>query len=449
MERILVVDDEEKMRHLLSLILREKGRVVDQAGDGLSALEMMKGTLYDMVISDIKMPRMDGVTLLNEIMKMESPCPVVFITAFATIDSAVEAMRNGASDYITKPFEAEKIKLTVERTLKLSRVMVENRSLKQELREMTLPDTIISTSDGMKRLIDMAFRVAQTDSSVLILGESGTGKELLAKYIHVSSSRKKERFVAVNCAAISASLVESELFGFEKGAFTGADKLKKGKFEYASGGTLFLDEIGDLPFDIQAKLLRALQEKKITRVGGNEEIGVDVRIICATNQNLEKAVKEGRFREDLFFRINVFPMETPPLRERRDDVVPIANYFLNTLKKGKECGFSKGAENVLRAYDWPGNVRELSNVVERAVIIASDPIITEESLFFLKSATISPQTGGNETGFKLPAQGIDLKAFELDMAKQALSMASDNQSAAAKLLGLTRAKFRVILKQIK
>lgn len=449
MERILVVDDEEKMRHLLSLILREKGRVVDQAGDGLTALEMVKGASYDMVISDIKMPRMDGVQLLSEIMKMESPCPVVFITAFATIDSAVEAMRNGASDYITKPFEAEKIKLTVERTLKLSRVMLENRSLKQELREMALPDTIVSISEGMKRLIDMAFRVAQTDSSVLILGESGTGKELLAKYIHASSPRKNERFVAVNCAAISASLVESELFGFEKGAFTGADKLKKGKFEFASSGTLFLDEIGDLPFDIQAKLLRALQEKKITRVGGNEEIGVDVRIICATNQNLEKAVKEGRFREDLFFRINVFPMETPPLRDRRDDVVPIANYFLNTLKQGKGYGFSKGAENMLRAYGWPGNVRELSNVVERAVIVSADQIITEEALSFLKSGTKSLPAGASEDGFRLPPQGIDLKAFELDLAKQALGMASDNQSAAAKLLGLTRAKFRVILKQIK
>jgi DNA-binding NtrC family response regulator len=332
MIHILVVDDEERMRHLLSIMLERKGYRVDQAGDGLEAFEMILETAYDMVICDIKMPHLDGIGLLEKLHDHRISCPVIFITAFATVDSAVDAMRRGAVDYITKPFEEERILLTVQRTLNVSRIMAENRELKQELKRAAGPDEIVYVSKAMAEIMDLASKVARSDSVVLISGESGTGKELLARYIHREGKRGEGRFVPVNCAAISPNLVESELFGHEKGAFTGADRKAIGKFEFASGGTLFLDEIGDLPLEAQAKLLRALQEKKIQRVGGNEEISVDARFICATNRRLEELVETEEFRQDLFFRINVFPIHSPPLRERMDDIIPLAEHFLK--KKG-------------------------------------------------------------------------------------------------------------------
>ncbi|MCK4534065.1 MAG: sigma-54-dependent Fis family transcriptional regulator, partial [Syntrophobacterales bacterium] len=302
MVRILVVDDEEKMRHLLSIMLERRGYLVDQAGDGVDALKTLETVHCDMVITDVKMPRMGGEILLKRIMKMDAPCPVVFITAFATVESAVDIMRAGAVDYITKPFEEERILLTVERTLNLSRIMAENRDLKKELQQTAGSEEIVYGSGAMSGVMDLSARVAEGDTAVLITGESGTGKELLAKYIHNASPRRDKRFVPVNCAAISPNLVEAELFGHEKGAFTGAIRRNQGRFEYADGGTLFLDEIGDLSPEAQAKLLRALQEKKIQRVGGNEEIPVDVRVICATNQNLGELASRGNFRQDLYFR---------------------------------------------------------------------------------------------------------------------------------------------------
>jgi DNA-binding NtrC family response regulator len=448
MAHILIVDDEERMRHLLSIILSRRGYHVEQAGDGVEALEMIAAKPFDMIITDIKMPRLDGIGLLKRVMEMEIPAPVVFITAFATVESAVEAMRQGAADYITKPFEEARILLTVERTLGLSRIMAENRNLKREIRKAEGGEDIVFASAKMAAVMELASMVSRTDAAVRISGESGTGKELLARYIHNAGPRGKERFVPLNCAAISPNLVESELFGHEKGSFTGAIQKSLGKFEYANKGTLFLDEIGDLSLEAQARLLRALQEKKIQRVGGNEEIPVNIRFVCATNQNLEAMVKAGKFREDLFFRINVFPIELPPLREREDDVILLAGHFLRRLEGGVEkTQFSGGALRALKAYTWPGNVRELANAVERAMILAQGKgTITSETLSFL--STVRPATVG-PAGFRLPPEGVSLEEMQREMVRQALQTCRDNQMAAARFLGLTRAKFRVLLNQTK
>jgi len=431
------------MRHILSIMLERRGYRVDQAGDGVEALEMVQNTPFDMIIADIKMPRMDGRELLSRIQEMDSPCPVVFITAFATVDSAVESMRAGAADYITKPFEEDRIVLTVERTLNISRVMAENRDLRRELQEAAGDRNIVYVSEKMARVMELAGRVGRSESAVLISGESGTGKELLARYIHHVSPRDKGRFVPVNCAAISPNLIESELFGHEKGAFTGAVRRAAGKFEYASGGTLFLDEIGDLSLEAQAKLLRALQEKRIQRVGGNEEIPVDVRVICATNQDLQQLVKDGAFRKDLFFRINVFPIHPPPLRERREDVIPLAKHFLSKMTGG-QTPLTEGAGRVLCEYAWPGNVRELENVMERAMILAGGDAITAHTLSFLRTELRDDR---GPAPFSIPSEGISLEEMEKELVRQALASAQNNQSAAARLLGLTRAKFRVLLRR--
>ena len=445
MAYILVVDDEEKMQHLLSIMLIRQGYSVDRAGDGAKALEMIKANPYDMVISDIRMPNMDGMELLNAIKELNIPCPVVFITAFATVDSAVDAMRQGVADYITKPFEEERILLTVERTLGISRIIAENIDLKQQLLEVYGGREIVYVSKEMTELMENASRVSKSETAVLITGESGTGKEVVAGFIHHSSPRSKARFVPVNCAAISPNLVESELFGHEKGAFTGADRRTKGKFEYANGGTLFLDEIGDLPLEAQAKLLRALQDKKIQRVGGNQEIPLDVRIICATNQDLNKLVEKGSFRQDLYYRINVFPLEAPSLRNRVDDIVPLAEYFLKQLKGGKAVALTDGAIRTLKEYNWPGNVRELANAMERVMILhPGDGSVTAETLSFLRSMPTATCTNDR---FNLPTEGVSLEALQHDLVNQALELTGNNQTAAAKLLGLTRAKFRVLVKQ--
>jgi len=446
MAHILIVDDEDKIRHLLSMMLERKGHATTEAINGCDAFEKLKSESFDMVFSDIRMPEMDGKALIQQMRKANIYTPVVFITAFATVDSAVDLMRHGAADYITKPFDEDKILMAVQRTLKLSSLIAENQAMKQQLKRADEQHTLVYRSREMKNIVALAQSVAVMDTTVLITGESGTGKELISRYVHTQSQRNGTRFVPVNCAAISANLVESELFGYEKGAFTGAGKIQKGKFEYANQGTLFLDEIGDLPLESQAKILRALQEKKFQRVGGNQEISVDVRVICATNRNLEKMVNAHQFRQDLFFRINVFPIEVPPLRQRRDDIIPLAAHFLKKLGMGQTFELTQGACQRLMAYPWPGNVRELANVMERAIILAQQSgKITPDILSFLQ---VHPSGKNNNTLIKLPPNGIHLQQVQLSLVKQALKTAGNNQTAAAKLLGLSRAKFRVLLKNI-
>lgn len=446
MAHILIVDDEDKIRHLLSMMLERKEHTTEKAANGREAFEKIKEKSFDMVFSDIRMPEVDGKALIQAMRNAAIFTPVVFITAFATVDSAVEMMQQGAADYITKPFDEEKILITVERTLKLASLIAENQAMKQQLKRADEKYSLVYRSAPMKNIVELANSVAVVDTAVLITGESGTGKELIARYIHMQSQRNGMRFVPVNCAAISANLVEAELFGYEKGAFTGAAKVQKGKFEYADQGSLFLDEIGDLPLESQAKILRALQEKKFQRVGGNQEVPVDVRIICATNRNLGDMVSANQFRQDLFFRINVFPIEMPPLRQRKDDIVPLAAHFLKTLGMAENCELTQGACQKLIDHPWPGNVRELANAMERAMILTRQTgKITSNTLSFLEIQ----HTGENNSSLiKLPPNGIELHQVQVSLVKQALKTAGNNQTAAAKLLGLSRAKFRVLLKNI-
>lgn len=447
MASLLIVDDEPKLRHILRIKLEGRGFAVDEAENGRQALEMLENGIYDLVISDIKMPVMDGFELLAAIKEMDYPCPVIFITAFASIDSAVDSLKKGAIDYISKPFDDSDLFPKIEKALGISKIMAENKHLKEELKE-TSDEGMICVSKSMQQVMNLAAMVARKpDTTVLITGESGTGKEVLARYIHNHSPRSKGRFVAVNSAAITDSLVESTLFGHEKGAFTGANRLKQGVFEYAQGGTLFLDEIGDLPIEAQAKLLRALQERVVQRVGGNRDIEVDVRVICATNQDLEKCVEDGSFRSDLFYRINVFPLHIPPLRERLDAVVPLAEHFIRKFAERSVEGplLTQGAKKILASHSWPGNIRELSNTMERAVIIAGEPPVTSEHMAFMKPD--SPM-GSMPVDWQLPPEGIPLEEFEKNIIRQALELTSNNQCAAARLLGLTRSKLRTRVKQL-
>ncbi len=447
MARILIVDDEEKIRHILSIMLKLKGHQTEEAQNGKQAIDILKKEPFDVVITDLRMPGIDGFRLLEHVKGMESPIPVIVITAYATIESAVEAMKKGAVDYITKPFDENQIVLAVEKAIGLSKIIQENIDLKRKLDKLQKGKKMVCVSRAMQNVMDLALKVAaKADTTVLITGESGTGKEVVARFIHDNSPRREGRFVAVNCAAITDTLVESTLFGHEKGAFTGADRSKQGVFEYASGGTLFLDEIGDLPLEAQAKLLRALQEKTIQRVGGNEPIPVDVRVICATNQDLEKLVEAGEFRQDLYFRINVFPIHIPPLKERKEAIIPLAEFFVRKFmdSNSSEQLITEGAKRILKEYSWPGNIRELANTIERASILAGAPPITSEHLSFLYKQNLSPP----KKDFKLPEEGINLEELEKDLIRQALELTGGNQSAAAKLLGLTRSKFRTRLKQL-
>ncbi len=450
MASILIVDDEKKIRHILGIMLTMKGYKVSEAGSGREALELLERHAFDVIISDIRMPEMDGFQLLENIRQMEIPVPVIVITAFGTIESAVKAMQKGAVDYITKPFDEEKIILAIEKAIGVSRILKENTELKKELKRLASKDNIICVSKAMHKVMDMASRVAQKpDTTVLITGESGTGKEIVARFIHEHSPRAKGKFVAVNCAAITDTLVESTLFGHERGAFTGAERSKQGVFEYASGGTLLLDEIGDLPQEAQAKLLRALQEKTIQRVGGNETITIDVRVICATNQNLEKLVEQGGFREDLYYRINVFPIHIPPLRERKEAIIPLAEHFIRQFIDSDHDTdiplLTQGAKKILMGHSWPGNIRQLANTMERAIILAGLPPVTADHLAFLDNAM---QARGESGQLQLDDTGINLEELEKDLIKQALLLTGNNQSAAARLLGLTRSKFRTRVKQL-
>ncbi len=451
MSRILIVDDEEKIRHILQLMLERQGYQTAQAANGEEALQLIKKYNYSLVITDLKMPKMDGMTLLQEIKKIDPDCPVLILTAYGSVETAHKAGLEGALGYITKPFE-EKDTINMVRTyMRVSEAVEENRIYREELAKLYDFSNIIGKSQNMLYTIASAGEVAKSPyTTVFITGESGTGKELLARIIHHNSSRKGKRFIAINCAAIPSTLIESELFGHEKGAFTGADKQKKGKFEVANEGTAFLDEIGDLSLEAQPKVLRFLQEREFERVGGTETIKSDVRVICATNQELEPLVGKGAFRQDLYYRINVFPLQLPPLRERGNDIVYLAEHFVQRfcLAMGKPSPrITDEAQRVFKKYSWPGNVRELENAVERAVILSPDGTITLENLRFLGVAPAG--VAGGDAPYLLPEEGISLEDMEREIVRQSLLKANKNQTAAAKLLGLTRGKFRSLLKQLK
>ncbi|OGU11518.1 MAG: two-component system response regulator [Geobacteraceae bacterium GWC2_58_44] len=405
---ILVADDEESMRWVLSKALRKKGFTVELARDGDEALRLIKENVYDLALLDIKMPGVTGLELLDRIKEERSDLFVVIMTAEASMKNAVEAMKRGAYDYLTKPFDLGVIDAVVEKVSRAREMTSQVSLLKEELKDRyQLEKTIIGNSPAMRDIYKTIGKVAPSDVTVLVQGESGTGKELIARAIHYNSKRLGKPFIPLNCAAIPKELLESELFGFEKGAFTGASERKLGKFEQANGGTIFLDEIGDMPFDLQAKILRVLQEREITRTGGNQSIQVDVRIVAATNQDLEESVRKKLFREDLYYRLNVIPIQLIPLRERCEDVPLLVDYFLAKICAELEVPLKRcsvDAMKVLTGYGWPGNIRELENTIKRAVILSPDPLLVAGDFPGLRNKQ------GDGKGEELSLEGIvDLK----------------------------------------
>jgi DNA-binding NtrC family response regulator len=383
-ERILVVDDEKSMCQFLSIMLRKEGYQITAVDNGKKAIEAIRNQRYDVVLTDIRMSGMDGIEVLKEIKKQDPTIPVVIMTAYASQKTAIEAVNQGAFHYLIKHAKNEEIKMVVRNALDMKRVRRENQILKKQLKKTSDLKTIIGKSEEMESIFKLVDKVADTDSTILIYGESGTGKELIARAIHYRSQRSHGPFVSINCGALPENLLESELFGHVKGSFTGAIKDKEGLFKVAQGGTFFLDEVGETSPTIQVKLLRVLQEREVIPVGGTNPIKVDVRLIAATNADLEKAIKNEAFRADLYYRLNVIPVHLPPLRRRRDDVPLLVNHFLQkyneNLEAAKQKGIEKDAMEVLVAYDWPGNVRELENVIERATILEETKNITVESL---------------------------------------------------------------------
>ena len=383
-EKILIVDDEKSMCQFLSIMLRKEGYRITTVNSGKKALEQIKETRFDLVVTDIKMSGMDGIELLSEIKKHDAATPVIIMTAYASQKTAIEAVNNGAFHYLIKHAKNDEIKMVVRNALDIKRVRSENQMLKRQLKKSSDLKTIIGKSEEMEKVFNLVDKVADTDSTILICGESGTGKELIARAIHFRSNRANNPFVSINCGALPESLLESELFGHVKGSFTGAIRDKEGLFKVAQGGTFFLDEVGETSPTIQVKLLRVLQEREIIPVGGTNPIKVDVRLIAATNADLEKAVAQENFRADLYYRLNVIPVYLPPLRRRRDDVPLLVSHFLkkfnDNLAPEAQKGITKESMDILINYSWPGNVRELENVIERAVILEDSQEITAESL---------------------------------------------------------------------
>jgi DNA-binding NtrC family response regulator len=444
MHRILVIDDEESIRELLTDFLESKGLEVVTKSDGESGLVELKEEKFDLFLLDLMMPGMSGLDVLREAAIENIDVPSIVITAHATVQTAVEAMKLGAFDYITKPFNLEEFYMAVKRALDLSKLQEENVRLKRELKRKFGYSKIIGNSVPIQKVIKFIEKIADTDSTVLVTGESGTGKELVAKTIHYNSSRSKKPFIPLNCAAIPKDILESELFGHEKGAFTGAVNTRIGRFELANHGTLFLDEIGEIAPALQVKLLRVLQEREFERVGGVKTIKVDVRILAATNRDLEKAVKEGTFREDLYYRLNVIPMHLPSLRKMREDVPLLIEYFLKDLAKRKKRDPPTVPAEVMDClvnYRWPGNVRELENLVERLIILKGGDVVSIDDL--PERLQDKHQTEGVPSREqKLSSDGVDLNLMLDDMENkmiiQALEISNDGKSKAANLLGLNR-----------
>jgi DNA-binding NtrC family response regulator len=435
--RILVIDDEKHQRDILEMILESEGYEIVTAANGRQARDSFNGQAFDCALTDLKMPDINGIALLTELMKRQPGLCVILMTAHGSIDTAVEAMKKGAFDYLTKPLEREELLLVLGRAMERTRLMRENRMLHEQLRDRFRIDNIVGAHGSMQDVFRIVHKVAASSTTVLIYGESGTGKELVARALHHQSERRDRPFYAVNIAALPESILEAELFGYEKGAFTGADGRKIGLFEQASGSTLFLDEVGDLKRDLQVKLLRTLQEREILRVGGTERVKVDARIIAATNQDLERSVREGRFREDLYYRLNVIPITLPSLRERRTDIPLLVEHFLRKYAEGRAPkSVSEEALKMLIAYDWPGNVRQLESIVERAVLLSEAETIGPDDLPAAVRARIS--TTADPIKIEIPDTGIDIESVERSLILKALDKAQGNVTRAARLLGLTR-----------
>jgi len=446
---ILVVEDGQSQREMLRDFLLKEGHAVEEAASGEEAVQSIAGGAFDLVLLDYKMPGMDGMQVLQEVKRLNPETDVVIITAYGTIETAVDAMKAGAVDYITKPLEFDELLLLLDRVAERRTLIRENEILRRQLKDQGVTtDAIIFTSQKMAALTSMAARVASSRATVLLQGESGTGKELLARLIHQLSPRSTRPIITVNCGALPESLIESELFGHEKGAFTGATSRRIGRFEEADGGTLFLDEIGELTMPVQVKLLRFLQEREFQRVGGNTNIRADVRIISATNRDLETMVKEEKFREDLYYRLNVVVMSIPPLRERREDIPALIDHFLERFaaENGKKIsGISSEARDLLMKYDYPGNVRELENIIERAVVIARNEIIYMEDLPFREDTLVATSGGVPEEGEGRLRGAIE--NLEKQMIQDAMEKAGDHQTRAAEMLGLSERMLRYKLKK--
>ena len=458
MNKILVVDDEKSMRDLLGMMLRKEGYSVTTADSAVQAKQLVEsGENFALVISDVSMPGMSGLDLLREIRQLTTETAVVIMTAYGTKQTAIEALNEGASFYVEKPFDLDEMKVVVNKTLRQTELFAENEGLREQNRDLRKElrgdfEGLIGRSPKMKAIFELIERVAGTNSTIMISGESGTGKELIARAVHYNSGRRERPFVSINCGALPDALLESELFGHMKGSFTGATDTKKGLFEVAIGGTIFLDEIGETSSAMQIKLLRVLQERCIRRVGGTEELNVDVRVITATNQDLDQMVRDRQFREDLFYRINVIAICMPALREKRDDIRALAEHFLDKYREriGKSIsdGISQSALECLEQYLWPGNVRQLENVIERAVALETSEEIKPESL----PAAVRQKTGHSAADpVAIPESGLDLELHLEDRRRrymqEALERTGSVQTHAAELLGMTFRSFRYFAKK--
>jgi DNA-binding NtrC family response regulator len=447
--RILVVDDEQLIRWSIEQNLKKQGYDVTTAENGEDALKLVREEPPDLILLDIQMPGISGLEVLEKVKEIDEDIVVIMVTAQGGLETAVNAMRLGAYDYVNKPFNFDEMAIVIRKALETSYLRREVAGLRSEHKKIG-PPNIVGVSKHMKNVLAMMDKVAKSEAStVLVQGESGTGKELVAKWIHYKSNRAEKPFVAINCAAVPATLLESELFGHEKGAFTDAKVTKKGLFELADGGTIFLDEIGDMEFGMQAKLLRFLEDRTFRRIGGAKVITVDIRIISATNKDLLKAIEEKIFRNDLYYRLQVIPVFLPPLRDRKDDILPLANHFIENFNKefNKHVkGISSMAEKMLVEYHWPGNIRELKNVIERAIILGNDETLLLEHLpleIIAKSSSSTPPM----TSLKLPPEGLDIEEVEKELIHQALESCDWNQSKAAKKLSLGIDAFRYRMKK--
>ncbi|NOY54067.1 MAG: sigma-54-dependent Fis family transcriptional regulator [Deltaproteobacteria bacterium] len=443
MHSILIVDDEQSMREFLSILLKKEGYAVHTASNAREALQQIEERIFSLIISDIKMPGMDGLQLLQKVRKISPDTLVLMITAFGSTDTAIEAMKKGALDYIIKPFKVDKIKMIIRNALKKIDLEQENALLRRELFARNGLDRIIGRSPLMKSVFEIIRKTADSKSNVLITGESGTGKDLVAQAIHRLSRRKDNPFVAINCGALPENLLESELFGYQQGAFTGAMENKKGLFEVADGGSIFLDEIGELEPAMQVKLLRVLQNQEFRRIGGTDDIQVDVRIIAASNQDFNKIVEEKRFREDLYYRLNVIPIEIPSLRERKEDIPLLVNHFLKKVAPDRTLTITEECMERLCRYEWKGNVRELENTIERSVVLSQKDRITTEHL---PRHIMEGRILGQSPKVDLPDSGIDfdriIRDLERDLLTQALTKAGGIKKEAARILNMSFRSFR-------